>query len=198
MLDMTTRHLRLASLLLAACIAAGGCASRPVRSEKGSAGEAVSMRTDKPILRLYDRWGENESDQVLINGKDVVEAYPDGSSLLYGRPMLVTLLSEDPSPEVAAKLDSFRFWRATSQVAFATAAASTLLAVLGYTKGRGGDRLLALPVINTLWAVSGVSLGTLVYGVSSQSRSLDEALSIHNANSSRAPSVSLGVEVPIP
>ncbi len=159
---------RSAALALAAALAS--CASGRVSEQSYTPGaDVVKVKSDLPLVRLWDRWEERDSG-LLLAGTALVSSDD-----------LPAILSDDPSPEVMEKMKSYRSWTTTREVGTYVLVFAATAAAIGYSKGQDEERAFSIPVINALWALAGAGAVTDITGRCMSARRLDEALALHNA-----------------
>lgn len=146
------------------------CAQKKVAEESyAPSREVVRVKSDTPIVKLWDRWNERSDGHVLVGGKDVVSGMH-----------LPALLADDPSPEVVSKAKSAETWRVVGAASVGIAGLSAIVAALGHSKNEKGERSFGTAALNSLWVTTGIAASLGIVSLTISSSLLDDAQSMHN------------------
>ncbi len=180
---MTQRSSRLLASILVLTFSA--CSAKQVREESYTPSqETVRIKSNMPVVELWDRWDEKSNSHLLVDGKHLITWSE-----------LPTLLADSSSSQVVSKVQAYQRWYNVSQVTGSTAIIASVFALTGYIRKDNGDLTFSLPTINVFWLIATITGGTAITSYLISEQKLRDAISLHNDSiSDRSPTFVLNWE----
>lgn len=129
--------------------------------------EVVLERSDTPIVKVWDRWNETDSNAVLVNGREVVQNTD-----------LQKLLANDPDPRVISKLEQAKTWQTVGWISYTVALAGLIWGIALLTSEKSDQYTTSQKLLP--WEIMGVGVGGFALGMINSNSCIDEARTIHN------------------